>query len=166
MYLDTIKVLQNNELQRSYMWEVILPNDVSSTDSIEVSSYIQEVKFGSYNIADVLSLRFGPFQSFSAGFPEIGTVSMLFLSPADGKVLKYFQDWKDKIMAPVGYFFPKANYVRTAYCYLYDKAGNQKVQFKLVNIFPKTFPSQDLSYERSDFVKFNIEFVVDYVEQA
>lgn len=165
MLLNTIKTLTTGELQRAFNWEFILPQIDSAPDNIEISSYIQDVKFGTYNVEDIYSQRLGAFKTYAAGPLNIDSVSLTLLSPTDGSVIVYFQKWKELIVSTRGaFFYPKSKYVKTAYCYLYDRPGNSKVQYKLVNCFPKTFPMHDLSYSKNDFVRFNIELVVDTVE--
>jgi hypothetical protein len=163
MFLDTKKVLTKNEFQRNYMWEMILP-DIGSSSNINVSSCIQKVKFGNYNLTDFITRKQGPFTTNSAGTMDIPNVEITILSPTDNSVIKYFQDWKEKIVHPSGYYFPKINYAKSAYIYLYDTAGNRTDSYRFVNMFPKTFPSYALDYADSSLSKFDIVFSIDNIE--
>jgi hypothetical protein len=162
MFLDTKKVLIKSDLQRTYMWELILP-DISEVSNIDVSAYVQKVRFGSYNFTDLITRKEGPFTTSSAGTLDIGPMEITILSPVDNLVVKYFQDWKDKIIDPSGFYYPKVNYAKSAYIYLYDTAGNQTDSYRLINIFPKTFPSYGLDYGDTNVVKFDISFNIDRI---
>ena len=168
MLLDTKKTLQDpkNELQRDYNWEFILPKLTNSAvDNILISSYIQSVKFGDYNIGTPYSQFLGAFKTYASSSLDIGTVNISILSPANGDVIRYFKDWKDLIVSQRGaYYFAKSNYVFACYCMLYARDYSDALKYKLINCFPKTFPAYTLDYNSNNFVKFDIELVVDAIE--
>ena len=167
MFLDTKKVLQTTDFQRNYNWEFILPGSVSSVDNILVSSYIQDIKFGQYDFTELTTLRQGPFETHYAGPMKIEPITLSILSPSTLEVVQYFSDWRNRIVDDSGFYYPKMNYAFSSYCYLYDSAGNQMIGYKLVNTYPKTFPSYKLTYAgEGEIVKHDIEMSVDFIEQV
>lgn len=164
MILDTKKVLTGVDLQRNYMWELILPT-ISSANNLEVSALIQKVRFGDYSLTDLVTRKQGPFSSHFAGSFEIGTLDITLLSPISRIVTTYFQSWKDLIVDPSGYYFPKKSYAKTAYAYLYDTAGTQTESYSIHNIFPKSFPAYNLDYADGGLTKFDISFSIDYIKK-
>lgn len=133
----------------------------------DVSPFVQDVDFGNYSLDDVYTLRHGAFQTHSAGFLSMKTVTMTILSPSSNLVTDYFQAWKNLMIDPSGFYFPKRNYANfSAIVCLYDCLGNQVDRYRLANIFPKTFPNFKLSYAEEGMVKFNIEFSVDFIERV
>ena len=165
MLLDTIKTIQQNEIQRAFNWEFILPQIDGAPDNIEISSYVQDVKFGDYSIGTPYSQYLGAFKTYGANSMDIAPVTLSILSTSNGKVIQYFNAWRDLIVSTRGaYFFAKSNYVKMCYCILYNRQGDSAIQYRLINCFPKTFPAHDLSYGSNEFVKFNVSLVVDAVE--
>ena len=167
MKFDTANILKTNELQTTFMWEVVLPpipaNPGSELiDSDFVSSLIQEVSFSEYSMEDLTNQRMGPAQLFTSGKTSIKPVTMKILSDSEGMVIKYFRAWQERIFdtnLQVNYL--KDHYVFPIHCILYNRAQDSKMSFALVNAFPKTFPVHNLQSANSSFVIFDIQFSVD-----
>ena len=148
------------KLQRNYMWELILPN-IAGIDGTEVCKYCQAVRFGDYEMTDVSEKRYGPYLAKYAGLLSIPNVTATFLKPIPDIVSAYFYEWKNLIVNYSGYFNCKSRYGRTAYITLYDVDGQETSKFKLVGVFPRTFPGYDLSYDNEEITRFEIELNVD-----
>ena len=160
----TNKALAHADLQRTYNWDVQLP-DVGGFDGNQIAMFVQDVGFSDYNLDDLFTLRHGALQTHAAGYFSISTVTMTFLCPTNSLVTSYFSAWKS-LMFDVNSlcYFPKANYAMPyAYVNLYDNTGGMVAQYLLKNIFPKTFPKFKLSYSEQEMLKFDIEFSVDFI---
>jgi len=149
------------KLQRNYMWEIVLPENIAGVDGMEVSKYCQSIRFGDYEMSDVSTKRYGPYLAKYAGLLTIPNMTATFLKPIPDIVSAYFYEWKNLIVNYSGYFNCKGWYSRTVYINLYDTDGRASGKFKLEGVFPRTFPGYDLSYESEDITKFEIEFNVD-----
>lgn len=165
MFLDTKKALLKVPLQRNYLFEVILPDISREIPHLEVSSFVQRIRFGDYNFSNLTSIKQGPFTSNSAGTLEISEINISILNPIDNLVIEYFKIWKNLIVDPSGFYYPKINYAKIGYCYLYDSLGNETIAYQLINLFPKNFPNFDLDYTQNNLVKFDISFSVDLIKQ-
>ena len=165
--------LQNVELQRSYNWDVLLPDvqaPAGTFSGVDVSSFIQGISFGQYSMDDVNTIQHGSLKTHSAGVLSIREVSMDFICPADSEVFDYFDAWRSLIYDSTNLcYFIKSNYVnggfggRPCLVSFYDTTSTMVYQWTLVNIFPKTFPNFKLNYEQQEIMKFTVEFSVDFI---
>lgn len=151
-------------LQRSFNWQLIMPQNINRIVGYLVSQYCQEIRFGDYSIGEVSALRYGPKQRFYAGLETIDTVTLTFLKPTDNSVLTYFYGWSELMIDKDGYYYPKNNYKKNIYVILYDRTGIQTTKFILKGVFPKRKPSYFLSYASEDIAKLEIELRVDSIE--
>lgn len=150
------------KLQRSYLWEFILP-DIVGIDGTKVSEYCQDVKFGDYNIANLSEIRYGAFKSKYAGFFEVDEIVATFLKPSPDLVSTYLYRWRNLIVDSAGFFYPKSFYARNAYIYFYGTDGKQTAKFILNGVFPKNVPRYSLAYGVEDVVRYDVTFNVDRV---
>lgn len=167
--------LQNVEFQRSYNWDILLP-DVSSASlgtiaGVEVSPFVQGISFGQYSMDDVAPIQHGSLKTHSAGVLSIREVSVDFICPAFSVVFDYFEAWRSLIYDSTNLcYFIKANYAnggiggRPCIVSFYDTTSSMVYQWTLVNIFPKTFPNFKLNYEQQEVMKFTVEFSVDFIQ--
>lgn len=153
-------------LQRTYNWQVILPDNVSDVPGIWVSQYCQDMKFGDYSITEVSALRHGADQRFYAGLREIEKVPMSFILPIDNSVRDYFKGWRKLIKDDDGFFYPKSHYKRDVYVFLFDRSGIQSAKFVLKGCFPSNCPPLSLTYAEDSILKWNTDLFVDYIEES
>ena len=62
-----------------------------------------------------------------------------------------------------GHYFPKLNYAKVMYVFLFDEMGNETKRFKLKDVFPLDVPKYDLSYEGEELVKITASLSVDRI---
>lgn len=153
-------------LQRTFNWQVILPDNVGSIPGLLVSQYCQDIRFGDYSITEISAMRHGSDQRFYAGLRDIEQVPMTFVMPVDNAVHEYFQNWRNLMVDSDGYFYPKSNYARDIYVFLFDRSGVQSAKFVLKGCFPRTCPPLTLSYTEDSVLKWNIDLFVDYIEES
>jgi len=151
-------------LQRTYNWQIILPDGVSDVPGILISQYCQDIKFGDYSIAEISVTRYGSERRFYSGLRDIEQIPMSFIMPVDNSVYEYFRDWRRLIVDDDGYFYPKSYYKRDVYVFLFDRSGIQSAKFVLHGCFPKNCPPLSLSYSENSVLKWNVDLFVDYVE--
>jgi hypothetical protein len=161
--------LLNTDLQRNYMWDVLLP-DIQDSNGTgyqgeDVSPFIQSITFGQYTMDDVSPIRHGSLKTHVAGLLSIQTATLEFLVDTDAVFFQYFEAWRSLIYDSTNLcYFPKSNYASYQInVNFYDTQGNGAYQWTLNNVFPKTFPNFKLSYENNEVMKVPIEFSVDFL---
>lgn len=159
--LDEIRV--NWNLQRAYLWEVLLPMIEGGNSNVEVSKFCQEVDFSDYGMPDPKSMRYGAYQAYYAGFLTVRGATLIFLKSVPDVVSAYFEAWKRLIVSTYGFYSAKMNYAKDTIVRLYDNKGNQTVKFTLVKSFPTAFPEYKLSYASNDIVKLTFGLSCDRV---
>lgn len=165
--------LLGQELQKSFNWDIILP-DVQGTSisvpGIRVSPFVQGVSFGQYTMDDVNPVQHGALKAHSAGLLSIKEISVDFICPAFSLVFDYFEGWRSLIYdANALCYSLKSNYVnggggQPGLITFYDSASNPVYQWTLVNMFPKSFPNYKLTYDSQDVMKFTADFSVDFIQ--
>jgi len=153
----------NYELQRDYLWEVILP-DIGGAPGIDVGQLVQSVRFGDYNVEEVRRIYYGGFRKGYVGFFEIPSITLSILGTVPDTAVSYFRTWKSLMISNSGLFYPKTNYARDVYMTLLDQGGNAVLKFKAQGVFPTTFPAYDLSYESGKVVQHEVTLNVDMLE--
>jgi len=151
-------------LQRTFNWQLLMPDNIGGVIGYLVSQYCQDVEFGDYSIRDIVTMRYGAFQRFYAGLQQIDEVTVTFLMPTDGTVIDYFYGWFDLIVDKKGYYYPKNNYKKNIYVILYDRTGVESVKFKLKGVFPRTRPRIRLSFGEDNVTRLTIGLSVDNIE--
>jgi len=150
-------------LQRTFNWQLLMPDTINGLFGLLVSQYCEDVRFGDYSINSISSLRYGPKQRFYADLEEIKSVTLVFISPVDNSVLNYFYGWRELIIDKDGYYSAKNRYSKTIYIALYDRSGVESTQFVLRGCWPKTNPSLGLSYPSEDVLRLELEMSVDRI---
>lgn len=164
MLLDNLFGFPRTAVQRSYNWDLIMPDVWTSTVlGVVVSKYCQNITFGNYNMADISAMKVGVFSKFFAGSLDIKKPVATFIAPVPDVVSNYFHVWKKLIIDDDGYYHKSLNYKKNLYIVLYDRTGIPANMISLVGVFPKTFPEWNLAYTSEDIVKYNIEFSVDKI---
>ena len=148
------------KLQRTYNFEVVLP-DIHGIPGIFVGSFCQAVDFGPYQLGELSKVRYGAFRKGYAGSLNIETIKMSFLAPVPDVVSLYFEQWQHLIVSPGGYYHKKNDYAKSIYVVLLDRTYVPHEVIELSGVFPKTFPSHDLSSEDENVEKYDLEFNVD-----
>lgn len=153
--------------QRSYLWDVLLP-DIGilalGLVGFGVGQLIQDVSFGDYSITNPSSVRAGPYQVNFAGMLEVDKVTMTFLKTMPDVVSMYLNAWKRLIVGSDNLFNVKANYQKTIYVRFLDSTGIAVGGYKFIGAFPITFPKYALSYARDEVAQVVVELKVDRVE--
>ena len=160
-------VLRNQDLQREFMWDIKFPEigqiSFKGVALIDIGKFVQNVKFGNYQMESPNIIQVGAFKNKYAGTLDIQEVTMTFLRPIPDVVTPYLQRWRKLIVDDKGIYYPKINYAKNIYVYLLGTDSLISGTFKLINTFPKSLPSYDLSYEREGVLKFDISFSVDRI---
>lgn len=174
-------ILSKARLQRTYNWDVVLP-DISSLfgkstgilgsigkvlegiQGFAVSQFCQSVEFGDYSLNEISTIRYGAYQANFPGLFVADRVRMSFLKPMPDVVSMYFYAWKKLIMDADGLYNVKSKYQKTIYIRFLDSTGISIQRYKLTGCFPVSFPKYMLDYERSGVERVNIEFMVDKIE--
>jgi len=157
----SIATIKNWRLHKRYNWEILLP-DVAGESGVEVSKYCHAVSFGDYSIESLAEIKVGPYQAKYANFFKIGNIRCVFWMPVPDIVGKYFYAWRRLVVDEKGHYFPKLNYAKVMYVFLFDEVGQETRRFKLEDVFPLDVPKYDLSYEGGeDLIKITAELNVD-----
>jgi len=153
-----------SHIQRTYNWEAIFPDIVGvAVSGILVSKYCQSIRFGPYNISEVVELKTGPRKMFYPGNLNIESAAATFVTPVPDMVSFYFNKWKKLMVDDEGYYNPSDIYKKNIYIFLQDRTGTPFSLMILKGCFPVKFPSYSLDYSREEAVKFDVEFKVDRV---
>lgn len=150
-------------LQRDYLFDVILPPMIGGFDGILVSRYCQTVRFGDYSIKDLVRMKYGAYKRSYAGSLDIDNMEMVFLKPNPDVVSAYFYAWRRRIVDDRGYYYPKVNYARTVWFAFQERNGILTDLFRIEGVFPLDVPKYDVSYENAGIVRITISFNVDRV---
>jgi len=159
----SIATVKNWRLHKRCNWEILLP-DVAGESGIEVSQYCYGISFGNYSIEALAEMKLGPYQAKYANFFKIDNIRCSFWMPIPDIVGSYFYAWRKLVVDERGHYFPKLNYAKVMYVFLFDEAGNETRRFKLEDVFPLDVPKYDLSYEGGeDLVKITVNLSVDKI---
>lgn len=165
MLLDSIFGFPRTPVQRSYIWDCIMP-DVWGTGilGIVISKYCQNISIGEYNIDDIAEMKVAAFKQFFAGAMNIQNPKATFVAPIPDIVSNYFHTWKKLIIDDRGFYHKAGDYKKNIYVVLYDRSCFPSNIITLVGAYPKTFPAWNLSYGPEEVVKYDIEFKVDNIK--
>ena len=174
-------LLSYARLQRTYNWDVLLP-DISSifgksqgvlgavgkilegVQGFAIAQFCQSVNFGDYSINQLARMRYGPYQANFPGLFEVENVRMTFLKPMPDIVSMYFYAWKKLMISESGLYSVKTKYQKTLYVRFLDSTGISIQRYKLIGCFPVSFPSYSLDFERNGIERVSIDFAVDKIE--
>jgi len=147
-------------IQRAYNWEVLFP-DMGLIGMNAIGAYCQDVSFGPYNMQEINRIRYGSEKRGYAGNFEVNTFKAKFIKPVPDIVQTYFDIWKSLIVDASGFRYLKNNYALSVYIKLYGTDGIESGSYKLIGVFPKTFPEHSLSYTAEGVAQYELEFNVD-----
>ena len=165
-------ILSKARFQRSYLWDVLLP-DISPTMGgiptggligFGLAQLVREVQFGDYSMSDANTMRVGPFQANFAGLLTVDRIRITFVKTMPDAVSAYINAWKDLIVDKQGLFKPKASYQKTLYVRFIDQTGIAMGRYKLIGCFPVKFPVYNLNYTNEELTTVAVEFAVDKIE--
>ena len=147
-------------LQREYNWDIFLP-DMGVTSGMDIGRYCQEISFGDYTMSEIVSQRYGAYQSKFAGLMNIEDVTFTFLKPVPDIVSAYFYYWRSLIVNLAGYYNVKSQYAFTVKVFMYDTNGAISNTISLIGVFPKTVPTYRMAYGSEKMVEMSITCSVD-----
>ncbi len=164
MLLDSTFGFPRTGVQRTYLWDCIMP-DIWGAGilGIVISKYCQSVNIGEYNIDDIAEMKVAAFKRFFAGAMSIQNPRATFIAPIPDIVSNYFHTWKKLIIDDRGFYHKTADYKKNIYVVLYDRTGIPVNMITLVGAYPKSFPAWNLDYATEDVVKYDIEFKADKI---
>lgn len=163
----TSLILQYSRLQRSYLWDVLLPDigmSIGGLQGLAMTQYVQGVSFGDYNI-EKMQTKYGPYRASFAGLLAVDEAAITFLKPMPDFITSYFESWKKLIVDADGLYQPKNKYQKPIYIRFLDSTGLAINRYKLIGAFPLKFPSYDLDYENNEVTKFTVTFAFDKIER-
>jgi hypothetical protein len=154
-------------LQREYNWEIVLPDIWGIIVSgIVPSKFCQAVKFGQYNVSEIAERKEGTWSSFIPGKFTVEPITMRFLTPVPDVVTFYFQMWKKQMVTNKGLWQLPARFKKNMYLIFYDTTGVPSNMISFKGVFPITFPSFDLGYDKDGALMYDVTFRVDRIEMA
>jgi hypothetical protein len=149
-------------LQRSYLWEAILPLIGNNAD--QVSKQCIDVKFGDYSVSEPLVLRWGAYLEKYSGLLNVTNITLTFVETEEGTVYNYFKAWRNLIVTPAGFFTEKENYARQMSLILYRQNYDDGLNFTCWGVWPLSMPQYTLNFTNDDIVRISIELSVDRIE--
>lgn len=150
--------------QRDYEWELMIPFFMGAIPGFVICKYCQDIKFGEYDISELTRMRMGAKEAFYPGLLTVNPITVTFIAPVPNMVGTFLHNWKRKIVDDKGYYYPKNNYKRTIYVFMYDTTGVRASRIKMKGVFPKSYPAYNLSYGGTNVVRFDVIFSVDRIE--
>lgn len=159
-------ILSKARFQRSYNWDVLLPDmgfSLGGLIGLGVGQFVQGVDFGDYKF-NSSQIRVGPYNTSFVGSIEAPKISITFLKPSPDVVSLYFNQWKKLMIDEKGLYKPKSSYQKNIYVRFIDSTSLALNKYKLIGAFPLNFPSYDLNYTDSRVTTYKIEFSVDRIE--
>jgi len=173
LHIPNDNLLSRVRFQRSYLWDVLLP-DISETMGpintrgligFGLAQLVRNVQFGDYSMDDIVTMRVGPYQAHYAGLLTVKDIIITFNKTAPDAVSSYINEWKKLIVDPVsGEFFTKAHYQKTIYVRFLYSEGLAIGRYKFIGCFPRIFPRYSLDYDNDLVTTTQITFAVDKVE--
>lgn len=155
------------DIQRAYNWDFLLPDLYGIIVSgMIISKFCQSVRYGQYNISDILEMKVGQEKKFFPNGADIDIVNSTFVTPVPDLVSLYFAKWRSMMMDKFGRYNVSADYKKTGYVILYNRAGIPVNIVRLIGLFPLKFPAFDLSYTEEKEVRFDIDFRIDRIEMG
>lgn len=156
--------ITKQRFQRSYMWE-FLPAGFGFLYGDFLGQYCQEIRFGDYNMSELIKLRYNGYQRGYAGYVDINTFTVKFAKPVPDFIYMFLNSWKRMIIDKQGFHYPKSNYARTCFVNMLDTSGIMVSSFKLMGCFPTIYPMHEMSYRSEDIVTFDVTFNVDKIDE-
>lgn len=157
-----LKLANQWQPQRAYLWEVWLP--IMGYGLVDqVSAKCLEVNFGLMKLTNLRTKRYGNRSARYAGTRDIDPITLTILETEDFSSYSYFMNWHNKIVTNE-YYSPRKDYAKSIRIVLYKKDKSESMSFELMNCFPITMPTYNLTYSSSGVVSYNIQLNVDYVK--
>jgi hypothetical protein len=155
--------LQYARFQRSYSWDVLLPDINIGLSGVVISQLVSQVSFGDYNLS-TNNMKLGPLEYKYAGLMNVKNATMSLWKTMPDIVTPYFKAWKELIVDKNGLYQVKQKYAKDIWVRYLDSTGLAVGKYRLIRAFPVTFPAYDLNYDDNKVLSVNIEFSVDNVE--
>lgn len=159
-----VPIERYSHYQRDYNWELMIPFFMGNVPGFAVCKYCQDIKFGEYDISELVRLRAGAREEFFPGLLTTTVVTATFIAPVPNVVGTFFREWKEKIVDKDGYYYPKNNYKKNIFVFMYDSTGVRAAKIKMKGVFPKSFPVYNLSWGGTSVVRTDVSFSVDKFE--
>ena len=169
MGISTLRANLNtggSDFQRSYLWEIRLPNIIGGTnvgDPSRVEKLAHKLQFGDYTFTPN-TLKVGPLTGFFAGLLGINTFRIDFWIPSPNVLADYFISWKNLMVGSDGLFNVKSKYMANIYLRFLDVNGSVTGVYTMVSCFPIQFPFYAMDYSNNHIASTQITFSVDKIE--
>ncbi len=149
--------------QRTYMWEVIIPNPLGDGDSETFTLRCQSTsKPGRYFGRIPIPYKQGPGFNIPGKLRYSQTWDVTALEAEDAETHKFLYTWQQSIINDaseigVGDAFIK----RDIYLRLLSTTNEETLKIKLVGAYPENVPDIPLSMGTEDVVRYSVTFVFD-----
>lgn len=152
-------------LQRSYMWDVVLPPIDDVNLPTQVALMCRSINMGNGITMEVRKTLTGAFSTHASGPLSTSQVTMTFLAQATGlnrdPVQAYFQSWFSKIVSARSIYHSKNKYAKESQAMLFDNRGAVISKVFMYNSFPVKIGKSALDFEGDKMVTWDIALSVD-----
>jgi len=153
------------QLQRNYMWQVILPDETGSDSTI--SSRVLAVDFSGAEFSSINSMNMGPRLRKEPGKYQVPNLRLSILEDENGLVWDYMINWWSKILpdstGSLGVYAPQSMYKRKVAFHFLSTFGVKRKEFTAMGCFPIAQPVYNMSYGDNKLTVIDIRVSVDEV---
>jgi len=147
------------QLQRNYMWDVILP------DFGEISTRVLAIDFAGAEFVTVDSMNMGPRLRKEPGKYQVPNLRLSMLEDEFGSVWNYMMEWWTAILPEGGNSYnPQKMYKKSLSFNLLSTYGVKRKEFKAKGCFPIAQPIYNMSYGDNKVTVVDVRLSVDDIE--
>ena len=150
------------QLQRNYMWQVILPDDNGN-----ISARVLAVDFSGAEFTSINSMNMGPRLRKEPGKYQVPNLRLSILEDENGLVWDYMINWWTKILpdttGSLGFYAPQSVYKRKVAFHFLSTFGVKRKEFTAMGCFPIAQPVYNMAYGDNKVTVIDIRLSVDEV---
>ena len=146
------------QLQRNYMWDVILP------DFGEISTRVLAIDFAGAEFVTVDSMNMGPRLRKEPGKYQVPNIRLSMLEDEFGSVWDYMLNWWKAILPDGNSYSPQKVYKENLSFNLLSTYGVKRKEFKAKGCFPVAQPIYNMSYGDNKVTVVDVRLSVDDIE--
>ena len=149
------------QLQRNYMWQVVLPFD----DRGSISTRVLAIDFAGAEFTSINTMNMGPRLRKEPGKYQVPNLRLSLLEDEHGGVWDYIIEWWSRILpdstGKLGVYAPQDTYKKDVTFHFLSTFGVQRKEFKAMGCFPIAQPVYNMSYGDNKVTVIDVRLSVD-----
>lgn len=165
MDIDTFKAQFSDILrQNRFIVEIFPPEKVREEINLELVSCLAiSTSFPFGKIIEKEKLRYGKKYKIATNW-DLDPINITFLVESKGKILDFFKKWKDLIINDENLMSYLKEYAGNINIMMLDVQEQNIFEANLINAFPASIESIELSMDNGDFIKVQVSIVFSDVK--